>query len=154
MTARRSPFLRLLPTLLALSLAGVAAADGRVEVTAASVPAGTDARIKQALSDSIRTQITTAGLEPKLSGYRISPALIQLRRFIEPGQKRARTVCVVELALHDAERGFVANVRGNASSFGATPLDTLDAAAQAAVNRLPETLAALQGAAHARVASR
>jgi hypothetical protein len=154
MTARRSPLRYLLPTLLALSLAGVAAADGRVEVTAASAPAGTDARIKQALSDSIRARITSSGLEPKLHGYRISPALIQLRRFIEPGQKQARTVCVVELGLHDAERGFVANVRGNASSFGATQLDTLDAAAHAVVDRLPQTLAALQDASRSRVASR
>lgn len=154
MTARRSPLFRFLPTLLALSLTGLAAADGRVEVTAASAPAGTDARIKQALSDSIRTQISMAGLEPKLHGYRISPALIQLRRFLEPGQNRARTVCVVELGLHDAQRGFVGNVRGNASSFGATQLDTLDAAAHAAVERLPQTLAALEDVSHSRVASR
>jgi hypothetical protein len=156
MTARRSPFRFLMPALFAVSLAGVAAADKAVEIAAASAPAGTDARIKQALSESIRAQIGQAGLGAKLRGYSISPALIQLRRFIEPGQKQPRTVCVVELGLHDSARGLLANVRGNASSFGATQLDTLDAAAHAAVDRLPETLSALQDPerGRARVAAR
>ncbi|MES1183547.1 MAG: hypothetical protein ABUL60_07010 [Myxococcales bacterium] len=154
MAASRSRFRCLLPTLVALSVAGVAAADGRVEVATASAPAGTDARLKQALSESVRSQIVMAGLEPKLHGYSISPALIQLRRFIEPGQKQARTVCVVELGLNNAQQGLVANVRGNASSVGASPRATLDAAAQAAVHRLPETLSALQDTRRPRVASR
>ena len=152
MTARRSPLHSMLPALLAVSLSGVAAADGGVDVAAASAPAGTDARIKQALSDSIRTQVVTAGLTPKLHGYRLSPALIQLRRFIEPGQKQPRTVCVVELGLNDGG-GLLANVRGNASSVGASQLATLDAAAHAAVERLPETLSALQNRPRARIAS-
>jgi hypothetical protein len=154
MIARRPTFRFLMPALFAVSLAGVAAADKGVHVTAASAPAGTDARVTVALSESIKAQVNEARLASKLRGYTISPALIQLRRFIEPGQKRARTVCVVELALADAERGFVANVRGNASSFGATQLDTLDAAAHAAVARLPEALAALQDPRRTRIASR
>jgi hypothetical protein len=156
MTARCSPFRFLLPALFAVSLAGVAAADKGVDVAAASAPAGTDARVKQALSESIRLHAGQAGLTDKLRGYSISPALIQLRGFVDPGQKRARTVCVVELALHDAERGLVASIRGNASSVGATPLAVVDAAAHAAVDRLPETLAALQAPeqGRARVAGR
>jgi len=154
MTPRRSPFRFLLPALFAASLAGVAAADQGVDVAAARAPAGTDARIKQALSESIKAQIGQAGLAPKLRGYSISPSLVQLRRFIEPGQKQARTVCVVDLALNDTAKGLVANVRGNASSVGATPLATLDAAAQAAVARLPETLSALQNPERTRVAVR
>lgn len=156
MTPRRSPFRFLLPALFAVSLAGVAAADKGVEVAAASAPAGTDARLKQALSDSIRVHAGQAGLSEKLRGYSISPALIQLRAFVDPGQKRARTVCVVELALHDSARGLVASVRGNASGVGATPLAIVDAAAQAAVDRLPATLAALQDTerGRARVAGR
>jgi hypothetical protein len=156
MITRRPPFRCLMPALFALSLAGVAAADKGVEVTAASAPAGTDAGVKLALSASIKEQVAQAGLGSRLSGYSISPALIQLRRFIEPGHKLPRTVCVVELGLHDSTRGLVANIRGNASSFGAAQLDTLDAAARAAVDRLPETLSALQGSEHgrARVAGR
>jgi len=154
MTPRRSPFRFLLPALFAVSLAGVAAADKGVEVTTASAPAGTDARLKQALSASIRVHAGQAGLTDKLRGYSISPALIQLRRFIDPGQKTPRTVCVVELALHDSGRGLVASVRGNASAMGATHLATLDAAAQAAVDRLPATLSALEDLRRTRVAAR
>lgn len=154
MTPRRSLFRFVLPALFAVSLAGTAVADKGVDVAAASAPAGTDARIKQALSDTVKAQIGQAGLEPKLRGYSIAPSLVQLRRFIEPGKKQARTVCVVDLALHDTAKGLVANVRGNASSVSATQLATLDAAAQAAVDRLPETLAALQNPERARVAAR
>lgn len=144
MTPRRSSFRFWLPVLAALSLAGVAAADKGVEVTPASAPAGTDARIKQALSQSIRTHAAEAGLTGKLRGYSIAPSLIQLRAFVDPGQKQPRTVCVVELALHDSARGLVASIRGNASSANAGPLAVVDAAAHSAVERLPETLAALQ----------
>lgn len=154
MTPRRSPFRFLLPALFAVSLAGVAAADKGVEVTAASAPAGTDARLKQALSESIRVHAGQAGLADKLKGYSISPALIQLRRFIDPGQKQPRTVCVVELVLHDSGRGLVASVRGNAASVGSTQLATLDAAAHAAVDRLPATLSALEDLRRTRVAAR
>ena len=155
MTARHAPFRFLMPALFAISLAGVAAADKGVQVTAASAPAGTDARFKRALSQSIKSHIGRAGLGAKLNGYSISPALIELRRFIEPGQTQPRTVCVVELALSDPGRGLVASIRGNAASFGATQLDTLDAAAESAVDRLPATLAALQDApGRPRVASR
>ncbi len=145
MTAGRSHFRLFMSVVFSVSLAGVAVADKAVDVTVASAPAGTEARIKQALSESIRRQVNEAGLTAKLRGYSISPALIQLRRFIDPGQSKPRTVCVVELGLNDAQRGLVASVRGNANSVSATQLDTLSAAAQAAVDRLPETLAALQG---------
>jgi hypothetical protein len=153
MTACRPLFRSLPPALLALSLAGVAAADKGVQVTAASAPAGTDARVKRALSRSVKTHITEAGLATKLSGYRISPALIELRRFIEPGETVGRTVCVVDLSLQDTAGALLANVRGNAASLGATQLDAVDAAAQSAVERLPVT--ALQDAQRSpRVASR
>ena len=154
MTPRRSPFRFLLPALFAVSLAGAAAADKGVEVLPASAPAGTDARIKQALRESIRAQVGQAGLAAKLRGFSISPSLVQLRRFIDPGHQQPRTVCIVELGLHDSARGLVASVRGNASTVGATQLDTLDAAARAAVDRLPETLAALQDPQRSRVAAR
>lgn len=154
MTARRSPFRFVLPVLVAVSLCGVAAADKGVEVTTASAPAGTDARLKQALSDSIRVHANRAGLTDKLRGYSISPSLVQLRAFVDPGQKRPRTVCIVELGLNDASRGLVASIRGNASSVGATPMAIVDAAAHAAVQRLPQTLSALQGPDRARVAAR
>lgn len=154
MTPRRFRFLSV--ALVAVTLAGVAAADTAVDVAAASAPAGTDARLKQALSESIRVHAGRAGLADKLRGYSISPALIQLRAFVDPGQKRARTVCVVELGLHDSARGLVASIRGNASSSNATPLTVVDAAALAAVDRLPETLAMLQEPqrGHSRVAGR
>jgi hypothetical protein len=146
MSDRRSSLRYSMSAVLALSLICVSAAatDKAVEVTTASAPAGTDARLKQALSEAIRIQVGQSGLATKLRGYSILPALLQLRRVTGPGQQQPSTECVVELSLQHAKRGLVANVRGNASSIGATQLETLYAAAHSAVDRLPETLSALR----------
>jgi hypothetical protein len=155
MTVPRLPLRLVTSALFALSLAGVSAAGTEsankpksankgVNVMAASAPAGTDVRIKRALSDAIRTQVGEAGLTSKLSSYSIVPALIQLQRVTGSGQEQPRTVCTVELSLQHSQRGLVANVRGNASGVGGTQLEMVHAAAHAAVDRLPETLSALQ----------
>src|SRR4051794_18788836 len=123
MIARRASLRCLATAAIAVSLAGAAAADTGVDVRAASVPAGMDARYKQALSRSVKAQIGAAGFEAQLKGYSVLPALVELRRFIEPGQKQARTICVVDLGLHNNERGLVANVRGTSASFSASQLE-------------------------------
>ena len=144
MTVPRSPIGLLLGALLTASLAVAAPADSTPKISAASVPPGTNARIKLALNDAVKLHVGAAGLDASLRGYTISPALIQLRRYVETGQKQLKTVCVVDLALSDEQRGIVANVRGNAATLGASPLEAVDAAAYTAVSRMPEVLAALQ----------
>ena len=145
MTLRRSPIGLLLGAILTASVALAAPADSSAKLGAASAPAATDARIKLALSDAVRLHVGAAGLDARLRGYIISPALIQLRRYVETGQKQLKTVCVVELGLKEDQGNLVASVRGNAATLGASPLEAVDAAARSAVSRMPEVLAALQG---------
>jgi hypothetical protein len=110
----------------------------------ASVPAGMDPKLKLALSEAISLHVKALGLVPKLRTYSIVPALLELREVIAPNGQQPGLACVVEMSLQDSARGVVANVRGAASSVGATQLETVDAAAQAAVNRLTETLKKLK----------
>ena len=139
----KASFALVLASSLALSLAAVAHADSSPRVEAASAPAGTDARIKLALQTSVTQQLAAAGLAKSLDGYSLSPALIQLRPYVEPGQKEARLVCIVGLALKN-DRGVLAEMRGTASTAGASPIETIDAAAHAVVARLPAVLSRIQ----------
>jgi hypothetical protein len=143
MKSRTASFALVLASSLALSLAAVAQADSSARVEAASAPAGTDARLKLALRNSVTQQLAAAGLSSSLDGYSLSPSLIQLRPYVEPGQKHARLVCIVGLALK-SDRGILAEIRGSAATAGASPLETVDAAAHAAVARLPAVLSRLQ----------
>src|SRR5690349_8506766 len=94
---------------LALSFAALAHADSNARVSAATAPAGTDPRLRVALQNSVAQRLTEAGLTRSLEGYSLSPSLVQLRSYIEPGQKHARLVCVVGFAL-SSDRGVVADV--------------------------------------------
>lgn len=128
---------------LALSLATLAHADSNARVDAASAPAGTDPRLKIALQNSVTQRLTEAGLNRSLAGYSLSPSLVQLRSYVEPGQKHARLVCIVGLALSN-DRGVLAIVRGSVVTIGTSQVSAVDAAAQAAVARLPAVLSQLQ----------
>lgn len=143
MKPRRASFAVVLAGSLALSFAAAARADSSARVEAASAPAGTDARIKLALRSSVSRQLADAGLSASLNGYSLSPSLVQLRPYVEPGQKQARIVCIVGLALK-SERGVLADIRGSAATVGTNPLEAVDAAAHAAVARLPAVLSRLQ----------
>ncbi len=128
---------------LVVSLAAAAPADSSARVDAASAPAGTDTRFKAALRASVSQHLSDAGLSASLAGYSLSPSLVQLRRYIGPGQTTARFVCIVGLALKN-DQGLLADVRGSATTTSASPLEALDAAAQAAVARLPAVLSRIQ----------
>jgi len=132
-----------------LTSPSVFAAAGEVRVEEPSIPSGTDRHWKGALRDAVTQHLSDAHLQSSLHGYSISPALVQLRRYLEPSGKRARVVCIVSLSLRNAQ-GFVADVRGNASALGGTEPEALDAAAHAAVARLPRLLAAQDGGAQDR----
>ena len=119
--------------------------DSAVRVGTVQAPAGTDARTRAALGESLQRHIAQAQLGDSLKPYTIAPSLVQLRRYVEDnGPKQGKLVCVVDLAL--VSRGnIVASVRGNVTGSGAARRDVIDAAAQAAVSRLPEALQALDG---------
>ncbi len=143
MQPRQASFALLLAGSLAVSAAVAAPADSSARVETATAPAGTDARLKTALRASVAQHLANAGLADSLSGYSLSPSLVQLRRYVEPGQKQARLVCVVGLALN-SDRGVLADIRGSASTASASALDAVDAAAQSAVAHLPAVLSRIQ----------
>jgi hypothetical protein len=128
---------------LSISVAALAHADSSARVDAASAPAGTDPRLKVALRNSVSQRLTDAGLVRSLEGYSLSPALVQLRSYVEAGHKQPRLVCIVGLTL-SSERGVLADVRGSVVTVGTSQLSAVDAAAQAAVARLPAVLSQLQ----------
>jgi hypothetical protein len=153
MKARQLGIRLLLGACLAASFAGAARADGSARVDDVNAPDGTDLKLKAALRASIRQQLTRAHLDAALEGYALSPSLIQLRRYVESAPKRTKLVCIVGIALR-TDRGIVADVRGSSATSGMSAVDTIDAAAHAAVERLPSALAqAREGVAAARLAS-
>lgn len=131
----------LLAASLLTSTALAAASDSSIAVGPASAPAGTGARIKSALRTSVQHHLNEAHLNDALGSYTVSPSLIQLRRYAEPGSDKL--VCIVGLAL-SGERGVIADVRGNVATRGTSQLEAVDAAAAAAVARLPGVLAQLR----------
>lgn len=110
----------------------------------ASAPAGTDPEVRQALRLALAQHLADAGLDRALEGYSLSPALLQLRRYVDPGQKRTKFVCVVGIAIQNEQREVVAEIRGSAATLGSSRLDAVDAAAHSAVLRIAPTLAELK----------
>jgi hypothetical protein len=147
MTARPARWGILLATLLSASFAMAGSADARVRISAVQVPAGTDAKTRAALNESLERYLADAHLVESLRPYTVSPSLVQLRRYVEDGRK-AKLVCLVDLALSDSQGSVVASVRGSASTRDGSTRDTIDAAAHAAVSRLPSALQALGSARH------
>jgi hypothetical protein len=143
MTARSTRWGLLLATLISASATAAAAGDSAPRITAVHAPSGTDAKARAALSEAVRRHVTEARLETPLKGYSISPSLVQLRRYVEDSPKQAKLVCLVDLALSDEQGRVVASVKGSATTRGASQGETIDAAAQAAVSRLPTALQAL-----------
>jgi hypothetical protein len=142
MTARSARWGLLLATIMSASLATAKGGDSSLRIGAVHAPAGTDARARAALSASLQRHLADAGLVESLSPYTISPSLTQLRRYVEDS-KQVKLVCMVDLALSDAQGSVVGTVRGRATTSGASPRETIDAAAHAAVARLPRALQAL-----------
>jgi hypothetical protein len=140
-------------TTLGLVLAGLFAVSNPATATTArsgggvepaTAPAGTDPRVRQALGLAVAQHLAAAGLGGALDGYSLSPALLQLRRYVDPGQKRTKFVCIVGLSVQNDQHEVVAEIRGSAATLGASQLDAVDAAAHSAVLRVADTLAALR----------
>lgn len=106
-------------------------------------PAATDARLRAQLLKSVEREVEAAGLGPALGAFKVSPALVQLRRYVHTEAKRVEWVCVVDLALLSDSQDVVASVRGSAATQQGAAPHALDAAVHAAVSRLPQALQAL-----------
>jgi len=144
MTIRRCSFALALAGLMAASIADAAPPRSGVGVEAVSAPAGTDPEVRHALQLAVAQHLAAAGLDESLKGYSLSPTLLQLRRYVDPGQKRTKYVCVVALAVQNESREIVAEIRGSAATLGASQLEAVDAAAHSAVLRVVDNLAELK----------
>lgn len=138
---------------LTLSIACWSPDDARAETTKTETSASR-ASLERTLAQLIAEHAESSGLSQDLRGYSLAPRLVQMRRYTEPGQKRVKLVCIVSLALKDPQSALVAEVTGNAAGFGASERDVLDAAARAAVMRVPTALARLRGDSPSEVARR
>ena len=102
------------------------------------------------LRDAVEQRLSEIAPDMSRGGYSASVALLQLRRYIGPDSDEPRTVCIVDLALHDASGVIVGSVRGRASAVAATQKEVLAAAARSATARVPEALRMLTEASKAR----
>lgn len=139
---------------LLLSLSWQAVAAPRVGRTTAPDESSTAKDPKRVLAQLVSKHATESGLNRELGSYSLSPELVQLRRYAEPGQKQIKVVCIVSIALKDSRDVLVAEVRGTASAVGGGAFDALDAASRAAVMRVPSALAKLRGVNDSEIARR
>jgi hypothetical protein len=144
MNIRRASFGFAMAGLFAASLSVAAPADSSAGVATAAPTDGTDPQLQRALGRYVTEHVAASGLEGSLRGYVLAPALIQLRRYVDPGQKQPKFVCVVGLSLQNQQREIVAEVRGSAATIGSSQLEAIDAAAHSAVLRVPGALAQVQ----------
>jgi hypothetical protein len=102
----------------------------------------------------VSRQAAESGVDRELQGYSLSPKLLQLRRYADPGRKGLKVVCIVSIALKDPSDVLVAEVRGTASALDGSARAALEAASYAAVMRVPPALAKLRGTAGSEIARR
>jgi hypothetical protein len=127
-----------------------AAEHGTIHVSAVTVPPTMSERTRTMLRDAVEQRLSEIAPDMSRGGYSASVALLQLRRYIGPDSNEPRTVCIVDLALHDASGVIVGSVRGRASAVAMTPQEILDAAARSAAARVPDALRMVTEASKAR----
>jgi hypothetical protein len=124
---------------LAVSSAS-AAPKAAIRVGPETAPASIDADTRAAFRHVVTSSVAEAGFAPRRS-YTAYPTIVQLRRYVEPGEKSPTVVCVVSIAVTDDKELLLATVRGSASSRGAATHAVLEVATQSAVRSLVKTLA-------------
>jgi len=126
----------------ALLSASVVHAEG-MRVAPASAPPSVAMTTRKALETAIESDLANRA-EDIPEGYTLFPRLLELRRYVEGGAKRATLVCVVELTLvADADGKVAGRTRASANSSEAKEKEVVGAAGHAATERLSSTLAAL-----------
>ncbi|HVR21075.1 MAG TPA: hypothetical protein VMS65_15290 [Polyangiaceae bacterium] len=85
------------------------------------------------------SSVAEAGFVPRQT-YTAYPTIVQLRRYIEPGDKSPTVVCLVSIAVTNDKDLLLATVRGSATSRGAATHDVLEVATQSAVRSLVKAL--------------
>ena len=131
-----------LACVLALGLAvstASAAPRAAIRIGPETVPASVDAATRAAFRHVVTSSVAEAGFSPSRA-YTAYPTILQLRHYVEPGEKSPTVVCIVSIAVADDEELLIATVRGNATSRGAAARNVLEVATQSAVHSLVEAL--------------
>ena len=123
---------------LAVSSAS-AAPKASIRVGPETAPASVDADTRAAFRHVVTSSVAEAGFSPRRA-YTAYPTIVELRRYVEPGEKSATVACVVSIAVTDDKELLLATVRGSATSRGAATHDVLEVATQSAVRSLVKTL--------------
>jgi len=131
-----------LACVLALGLAvssASAAPKAAIRVAPETAPASIGADTRAAFRLVVTASVADAGFSSSRA-YTAYPTIVQLRRYVEPGEKSTTIVCLVSIAATDDKELLVATVRGSATSRGATTHDVLEVATQSAVRSLVKAL--------------
>ena len=110
-----------------------------IRVAPETAPASIDAETRAAFRHAVTASLAEAGIA-SIRTYTVHPAIVQLRRYIEPGEKSPTLVCVISIAVSDDQSVLIAAGRGSATSRNATTLDVVEVASQSAVRSLAKAL--------------
>jgi hypothetical protein len=104
-----------------------------------TAPPSIGANTRTAFRLVVTSSVAGAGFSPR-RGYTAYPSLVELRRYVEPGETSPTVACVVSIAVTDDKEILIATVRGSATSRGGAAREVLQIATQSAVKRLVKTL--------------
>ena len=113
--------------------------EASIRVAAETARTSIDARTRAAFRHAVTASVAEAGFTSDRA-YTAHPAIVQLRRYVEPGEKSPTLVCVVSIAVSDDKSVIIASVRGSATSRNAAANDVLEVASQSAVQSLVKVL--------------
>jgi hypothetical protein len=111
-----------------------------VRVDSPSAPPSVDAETRRVFSDAVKRDLSEADVAASLSGYAVSPSLVQLRRYVESDSREPKLVCIVDLAVRDGSNSLIGSVRGTVAAAGATTREAVEAAVRSAVGRVEEAV--------------
>ncbi|HEY4159642.1 MAG TPA: hypothetical protein VGM29_16140 [Polyangiaceae bacterium] len=124
-----------------LGAASAGAQGERIRVATPKISTPCDEATRVAFIDVVRVKFAAVDPTPARA-YTLSPALIQLRRFLEDGRRTPTLACVIDIAVSDERGVLIATVRGSTKALNASPRQALEGAADAALRKLGPVLVA------------
>jgi hypothetical protein len=128
--------------ILAVALAApaaVAESHRAIRVAPPNATFSVDEKTRAAFRDAVEASVANAGFVSERN-YTAFPTLVQLRRYLEPGQTQPTLVCLVSIAVSDEKSVLIATVRGSATAVNAASGDVIEVASSSAVGNLVRAL--------------
>lgn len=122
-----------------LASTATATQEASIRVAPETAPASIAPDTRAAFRHAVTASVAETGFSSDRA-YTAYPAIVQLRRYIEPGEKSPTLVCVVSIAVSDDKSILIATMRGSATSRNAAAADVLEVASQSAVRSLVKAL--------------